>query len=43
MYFVGVCTVLVVLLRHAVVQLVEVLRCKPGVASSIPDGVLPVV
>ena len=37
MYF---CTVLVILLRHALAQMIEVLRYKPEVAGSIPDGVL---
>jgi hypothetical protein len=35
-----VCSVLFIM-RHAVAQVVEVLRYKPEVAGSIPDGVLP--
>jgi hypothetical protein len=39
MYFV--CTVLVIVFRLAVAQLVEILRYKPEVAGYIPEGVLP--
>jgi hypothetical protein len=38
---VRVCSVLVIILRHTVAQVVEELRYKPEVGVSIPDGVRP--
>ena len=36
-----VCGVLVIIVRYAVAQVIEVLRYKPEVTGSIPCGVLP--